>query len=135
MKHPYEDILRLPHHRSGKRAPMSLQDRAAQFSPFAALTGYDGVIAENGRQTTGQNELDEDEIARLDGMLRYIRDHLPQLPRVRLTVFRPDARKAGGAYEEITGHRVLRQIRKHFLCPLTAIPAYRRTLYCGSKSR
>ncbi len=102
--HKYDDIINLPRHVSPKRSPMSNYDRAAQFSPFAALTGYDAVIAETGRLTDTQAELDEGGKALLDEKLQLIRDHLPEHPRVTLTVFRPDARKQGGAYEAISGH-------------------------------
>lgn len=102
--HKYDDIINLPRHVSPKRSPMSNYDRAAQFSPFAALTGYDAVIAETGRLTDTQAELDEGGKALLDEKLRLIREHLPENPLVTLTVFRPDARKSGGSYEKITGH-------------------------------
>lgn len=102
--HKYDDIINLPRHVSPKRSPMSNYDRAAQFSPFAALTGYDAVIAETGRLTDTQAELDEGGKALLDEKLRLIREHLPENPFVTLTVFRPDARKSGGSYEKMTGH-------------------------------
>lgn len=99
----YEDIIHLPRPVSKKRSPMSNFDRAAQFSPFAALTGYDAVIAETGRLTDQCIELDEGGKALLDEKLQTIRDHLAEQPEVKLTVFCPDSRKKGGAYEEITG--------------------------------
>ena len=99
----YDDIINLPRPVSKKRSPMSNFDRAAQFSPFAALTGYDAVIAESGRLTDTQIELDEGGKALLDEKLQIIREHLEDHPAVKLTVFCPDSRKSGGAYEEITG--------------------------------
>jgi hypothetical protein len=102
--HKYDDIINLPRPVSQKRSPMSHYDRAAQFSPFAALTGYDAVIAETGRLTDTQAELDEGGKALLDEKLQRIREHLPENPEVALTVFCPDARKFGGAYETIRGH-------------------------------
>ena len=99
----YDDIINLPRPVSKKRSPMSNFDRAAQFSPFAALTGYDAVIAESGRLTDTQIELDEGGKALLDEKLQTIREHLEEHPAVKLTVFCPDSRKSGGAYEEITG--------------------------------
>ena len=101
--HRYDDIINLPRHVSAKRSPMSNYDRAAQFSPFAALTGYDAVIDETGRLTDVQIELDEGGKALLDEKLQTLREHLSELPRVTLRVFCPDDRKAGGAYEEISG--------------------------------
>ena len=101
--HKYDDIINLPRPVSKKHSPMSNSDRAAQFSPFAALTGYDAVIAESGRLTDAQIELDEGGKALLDEKLQLIQAHLAGNPEVKLTVFRPDSRKTGGAYEEITG--------------------------------
>ena len=101
--HKYDDIINLPRPVSKKRSPMSNYDRAAQFSPFAALTGYDAVIDETGRLTDAQIELDEGGKQLLDEKLQRIRGLLPEQPRVKLRVFCPDARKQGGAYEEITG--------------------------------
>ena len=102
--HRYDDIIQLSRPVSKKRSPMSNFDRAAQFSPFAALTGYDAVIAETGRLTDTQIELDEGGKALLDEKLQTIREHLAQQPKVKLTVFCPDSRKSGGTYETITGN-------------------------------
>ena len=102
--HRYDDIIHLSRPVSKKRSPMSNFDRAAQFSPFAALTGYDAVIAETGRLTDTQIELDEGGKALLDEKLQTIREHLEEQPKVKLTVFCPDSRKSGGAYETITGN-------------------------------
>ena len=102
--HKYDDIINLPRPVSKKRSPMSNYDRAAQFSPFAALTGYDAVIAETGRLTDTQIELDEGGKALLDEKLQTIREHLEEHPAVKLTVFSPDSWKSGGAYEEVTGN-------------------------------
>ena len=102
--HKYDDIINLPRPVSKKRSPISNSDRAAQFSPFAALTGYDAVIAETGRLTDTQIELDEGGKALLDEKLQAIREHLAEHPAVKLTVFCPDSRKSGGAYETITGN-------------------------------
>lgn len=99
----YDDILHRSRPLSGKRAPMSPHDRAAQFSPFAALTGYDGVIAETGRLTQRQIELDDDAIAQLNVQLRQILSEIHRRPTVTVTWFRPDDRKEGGSYEVTTG--------------------------------
>ena len=98
----YEDIIHLRRPVS-RRAPMSRQDRAAQFSPFAALTGYDAVIAETGRLTESCTELDESRMAELNGVLQKILELEDTHPRVVLTYFREDDRKGGGAYLRITG--------------------------------
>ena len=102
--HRYDDIIHLSRPVSKKRSHMSNFDRAAQFSPFAALTGYDAVIAETGRLTDTRIELDEGGKALLDEKLQTIREHLEEHPAVMLTVFCPDSRKSGGAYETITGN-------------------------------
>ena len=94
---PYADILRLPHHRTAGRAHMSLHDRAAQFASFAALTGFDGVIAETGRQTERRVELSESEKALLGRKLARIIDCLQRgrHPTVTVAYFEADARKGG----------------------------------------
>ena len=102
--HKYDDIINLPRHVSDKRSPMTNYDRAAQFSPFAALTGYDAVIEETGRLTDVQIELDEGGKYLLDEKLQWIRAHIQENPEVTLKVFCPDSRKSGGAYEQVTGH-------------------------------
>ena len=102
--HKYDDIIHLSRPVSGKRSPMSNYDRAAQFSPFAALTGYDAVIAETGRLTDQCIELEEGGKALLDEKLQTIRAHLTENPRAVFTVFCPDGRKTGGAYTQIAGH-------------------------------
>ena len=103
MSNPYEDILHLPHPVSKKRQRMSLHDRAAQFSPFAALTGYDAVIAETGRLTSRDFELAEDGVQMLDESLRLLENRLDMCPRICVTWFVPDDRKSGGAYRTATG--------------------------------
>ena len=104
-RNPYEDIINLPHHQSSNRPHMSLYDRAAQFSPFAALTGFDGVIAETGRMTDQKVELSEYERTLLDQKLARIEDELRKgnHPEITVVYFVPDPRKAGGAYEEYIG--------------------------------
>ena len=99
----YDDILHRSRPVSGKHSPMSLTDRAAQFSPFAALTGYDAVIEETGRLTDRQIELDEGGKALLDEKLRFLRQNLHRNPRISLRIFRPDERKMGGEYVRVSG--------------------------------
>ena len=105
-QNPYEDIIHLPHHQSSNRPHMSLHDRAAQFSPFAALTGFDGVIAETGRLTDQKIELSEYERALLDRKLSRIEDELRKgnHPEITVIYFVPDPLKAGGTYEEYAGY-------------------------------
>lgn len=103
MSGRYDDIIDLPHHVSPRHPPMSLIDRGAQFSPFAALTGYDAVIRETARQTEQPVELDESSRAVINEQLRQLADHVKELPPVTLTYFQPDERKNGGAYVTISG--------------------------------
>ena len=101
--HPYEDILHLPHHVSKERPHMSMLDRAAQFSPFAALVGYEDVIGETARLTTPERELDEAEKAELDRRVGILAAHLGEKPVVTVEYFVPDMHKSGGAYESRSG--------------------------------
>lgn len=98
---PYEDILYMPHHVSTKHPPMSASDRAAQFSPFAALTGHDAAIQETGRLTDVQVEQSEEQRALLDRKQQYLATL--ERPEVAVTYFLPDGRKDGGAYVTATG--------------------------------
>lgn len=103
MTGPYDDIIGLPHPTSKKHPRMPLSDRAAQFSPFAALTGHEAAIRETARLTDRQVELDEDEKTELNRRLRILADHLPERPEVRVTYFQADKRKEGGSYEKAEG--------------------------------
>ena len=94
----YNDIINLPHHRSPRRGSMSREARAAQFAPFAALTGFDGVICETGRLTKEAVELTEEELQRLDSILRHLADRIGENPQAVITYFCPDRHKKGGAY-------------------------------------
>jgi len=96
MNRDYSDMLDLPHHVSTRHAHLPMESRAAQFSPFAALTGYGDAIDETARLTDPLVQLDDDRKAELDEKLRLLRNALPQA--VRITHFVPDAHKAGGAY-------------------------------------
>ena len=102
-EHRYDDIINLPHHVSTTRPRMSVLDRAAQFSPFAALTGHEEAIKETARLTENKIELSEDEIAILQEKLRMIQEQLPDCSEIQITYFKPDANKAGGAYINNTG--------------------------------
>ncbi len=99
--HRYDDIINLPHPTSANHPRMSLYDRAAQFSPFAALTGHDAAIKETARLTEQNIELSEDTISRLNEKLQIVADHLET--EVTITYFVPDERKSGGAYVSYTG--------------------------------
>ena len=101
--HQYDDIINLPHYVSPTRPRMSMIDRAAQFSPFAALTGYDAAIKETGRLTDQRIELSEDSRAALDRKQQLLMDNLADRPEVSLTYFVPDERKSGRAYVTVTG--------------------------------
>lgn len=103
MEDKYGEIINLPHHRSKKRKPMSMIDRAAQFGAFRALTGYEDAIRETGRLTSSRLELDEYQKAELDRRLKYIRDEIATLPRISVTYFVPDEKKDGGEYVNHTG--------------------------------
>ena len=99
----YADIIHLPHRRSPSRVPMSRYDRAAQFSPFAALTGYDAAVAETARLTDTRIILTEDKKQMLDETLHLLMDMIDDPPTARITHFIPDTRKEGGAYVTVAG--------------------------------
>ena len=102
--HKYDDIIGLPHHVSATRPRMSMIDRAAQFSPFQALTGYGAAIQETGRLTDRKIELSEDERIVLDMKQQILLDNIRECPDVSITYFIPDERKAGGSYVTVTGN-------------------------------
>ncbi|MBR6362462.1 MAG: hypothetical protein VZQ27_05830 [Candidatus Cryptobacteroides sp.] len=104
MEGKYDDIIGLEYKGPKRHPRMSIHERAAQFAPFAALTGYDDVIAETGRLTGSKIELDEEQRASLNAVLQTVRGRLLERPEVLLTYFRPDSRKAGGTYLRIKGH-------------------------------
>lgn len=99
----YQEIIDLPHHVSKTHQQMPMSDRAAQFSPFAALTGYNSAIRETGRLTEERIELDEEALMALNMRYQLLIDSLKECPEVRITYFKPDERKSGGAYLTITG--------------------------------
>ena len=99
----YNDIINLPHHVSSTRPQMPILDRAAQFAPFAALNGYDAAIKETGRLTDEKIELDEEALNILNMKYQILVDSLDDEPEVTFTYFKPDERKAGGAYVKVTG--------------------------------
>ena len=99
----YKDIIALPHHVSGTRPQMPMSDRAAQFAPFAALTGYDAAIKETGRLTDERIELDVEALSALDMKYQLLMEALDEAPEVTITYFQPDERKAGGKYVSAVG--------------------------------
>lgn len=99
----YDDIIHLPHHVSKKHPQMSISDRAAQFAPFAALTGHGAAIKETARLTDARIELDESAKTILDEKLRIIQETLDERPEITVTYFQPDEKKAGGRYVSATG--------------------------------
>ena len=113
MTKKYEDMINLPHHVSDHHPQMSLHDRAAQFSPFAALTGYGDAVEETARLTSRKKLLDETEREALDQRLRILEELLEESRKangrhgrvsgVRITYFLPDQKKSGGAYVKRCG--------------------------------
>ena len=101
MSSRYDDIINLPHHVSPWRRPMSMENRAAQFAPFAALTGHDRAIGETARLTSEMTELSPDEQAELTRRLAIALDEKDSV--VSVTYFIPDGRKHGGSYRVHTG--------------------------------
>lgn len=101
--HNYDDIIDLPHHVSPNRRRMSNTERGAQFSPFAALTGYEAAVEEAARLTDGKKELTEEMKAIIDAKIQAISEHPDAEPQVTITYFKPDERKEGGANVRVTG--------------------------------
>ena len=99
----YDDIIHLPHHVSAKHPQMPALDRAAQFSPFAALTGYETAIAETARLVDRRIELDENRKEELDEKLQTAKEQHALEPEIAVTYFVPDAKKDGGAYVQTIG--------------------------------
>ena len=99
----YREIIDLPHHVSPTRPQMPMSARAAQFAPFAALTGYDSAIKETGRLTDEKIDLDEEALTDLNMRYQLLVDALDEEPEVEITYFKPDERKSGGEYVTVTG--------------------------------
>lgn len=111
MSNPYEDIINLPHYVSTKRKQMPMEARAAQFAPFAALTGHDAAIAETARRTFSQLNLSADELQVLSQKIAYALS-FAERPQLSITYFRPDSRKSGGAY--VTVHCSIKKVEECF---------------------
>ena len=99
----YSKIINLPHHQSATRKRMSNYDRAAQFAPFAALTGHDEAIKETARLTDDYMEMGEDRLGELSAKIKLLIDKLSEQPEITVVYFIPDERKSGGSYAEKTG--------------------------------
>ena len=102
-KFPYEDIVNLPSHISEKYPQPTMEDRAARFAPFAAITGYEEMVLEEARVTEERIDLDEGTLSQLNEKLNMIQEFLDEEPEVTITYFEPDKKKSGGAYVSITG--------------------------------
>lgn len=111
MNDSYDDIIGLPHHVSPTRPQMPLENRAAQFAPFAALTGHDDAIAETARQTEAPVEQSPDRLIELSHKLACALS-LPEAPSLTITYFKPDSRKSGGAYATVEG--TIKKVEKDF---------------------
>ena len=103
MPDNYDDIKHLTRPQYDDLHPMSMHDRAAQFSPFAALVGYDDAVAETARLTDSKVELTEDEMTELNANLNRLLDSLDEQPQISVTYFVPDEKKSGGKYVEKVG--------------------------------
>ena len=100
----YKDIINMPHYVSKKHPQMSIENRSAQFAPFAALTGYEDEVKETGRLTNKRVEITEEIKELLDFKLRYIKEKIGENPKVKITYFLPDHKKDGGKYLEEIGN-------------------------------
>lgn len=103
MKHPYSDIIHLPHHRSANHPHMTMHDRATQFAPFSALTGYDSIVQETARLTQSRPQPDAAELEQLNRKITSLLTHPDAKPVIKITCFIPDEKKSGGSYREETG--------------------------------
>ena len=106
----YDEIINIPHFDPVNHKRMSMMERSAQFSPFAALTGYSESVKETARLTKGKIELSEDMKYEIDNKLQLIDDHLKEKPEVSILYFIKDKKKSGGDYKEYTG--IIRRIDK-----------------------
>ncbi len=104
MSEKYDDIINLSHHVSSTRKRMSYRDRAAQFSSFAALVGYDDEVKETARLTEEKIELDEDKASRIDACLQVLIDNAEARPEISVIYFKADDKKVGGAYFTVKGN-------------------------------
>ena len=111
MSNKYDDIINLPHHISTKHPQMSLEARAAQFAPFAALIGYDDEVKETARLTNKKIELDDEAKSIIDNKMQIILENISARPTISITYFIPDTKKDGGKYVTTTG--ILKRIDEY----------------------
>lgn len=102
MNGPYDDIINFPHYVSKSRRQMPMEARAAQFAPFAALTGHSSAIDETARLTSSQRDLSAEELHMLSTKISYALS-IAEQPELSITYFRPDSRKEGGEYVTVHG--------------------------------
>ncbi len=121
-EHKYDDIINNPHHVSKKHPPLGRDSYAAQFSPFAALVGYEDIVEETARLTEDRPELDEDEKARLSAKLEAVLKGYDGVTETEITFFEPDSRKAGG--------RIVREV-----CVVRKFDGYKRQIVTGDGKR
>ncbi len=100
----YDDMLNMPHHVSSTRPHMSMHDRAAQFSPFAALVGYNDAVKETARLTDEKQELTADRITDLNQKVAFLSEHADERPEITIEYFILDEKKAGGMYVTLSGN-------------------------------
>ncbi len=104
MSGTYDDIINLPHHVSETHPQMSMRNRAAQFSPFAALSGHSDAIHETARYTVDFQGVDESNVEALNQKIAMILDKINEHPQITVTYFKPDEKKEGGSYTLKTGN-------------------------------
>lgn len=116
VTHKYDDIITLPCPTSKKYPRMSISNRAAQFAPFAALTGYYTAIHETERLTEEEKELDENVLDELEEVVQHIKDRITKQPQVKIVYFQPDEQKDGGAYLTVVGKLCkLKEVEQKFV--------------------
>jgi hypothetical protein len=114
MSHDYDDIIDMPRPKLRNHTPMPMTNRAAQFAPFAALSGHNDAIIETARWTDTPYELDDSANAELNRKLGYLLEHIDERRAVTITFFQPDTRKAGGYYVPVTG--VIKKLDEYEQC-------------------
>lgn len=131
--HQYDDIINLPHPTSQNHPRMSLHDRAAQFSPFAALTGHEAAIKETARLTDDKHILSEDVIEKINGQLKIIAENIGAEQEITVTYFVPDSKKSGGAYVDCDGtvKKIDEYNRTLVMTDNTVIPIEQISRICG----
>lgn len=131
--HQYDDIINLPHPTSQNHPRMSLHDRAAQFSPFAALTGHEAAIKETARLTDDKHILSEDVIGKINGQLKIIAENIGAEQEITVTYFVPDSKKSGGAYVDCDGtvKKIDEYNRTLVMTDNTVIPIEQISRICG----